>query len=93
MLYNDLFNANFSVILEVLYTLMIYSIKKLYITDFTTGYTYYGEVLFFTNTGNVIKATLQNVDIYEYSSSNYLHSIPEIKLSGIANNFHIEENL
>ncbi len=72
---------------------MTYPIKKLYITDFNTGYTYYGEVLFFSNTGNLIKATLQNVDVYEYSSSNYLHSIAEIKLSGTANNFHVEEAL
>lgn len=66
-------------------------IRKLYITDFTTGYTFYGEVLLFTNADNDIKAILQNVDVYEYASSNYLHSIAEIKLSGPASDFHVEE--
>jgi hypothetical protein len=64
--------------------------RKLYITHFKTGFTYYGEVSSFTENAGEIKAVLQHVDVYEYTSSNYLHAIPEIKLSGPKEDFHIE---
>ena len=65
--------------------------RRLYISDFKTGYTYFGKVSFFTCENNQLSVALDNVDVYEYTSSNYLHSITHVKLSGPADGFHIED--
>jgi hypothetical protein len=65
--------------------------RKLYITDLKLGLTFFGEVQSLLNLKNTISVTLINVNVYEYSSSNYLYSIPEISLAGPPARFHFEE--
>lgn len=67
--------------------------KKIYITDLNINLTFLGEVKFFENKDENIKVLLSNVTVYEYSSSNYLYSQPEIVLSGPASCFYIEDTL
>lgn len=65
--------------------------RKLYITDLKIGLTFFGEVESSLNLRDTISVTLINVNVYEYSSSNYLYSLPEISLAGPVSRFHIEE--
>ncbi|MFC0514108.1 hypothetical protein ACFFGT_07860 [Mucilaginibacter angelicae] len=65
--------------------------KKIYITDLNINLTFLGEVKSFENKNENITVLLSNVTVYEYSSSNYLYSQPEISLSGPASRFHIED--
>jgi hypothetical protein len=67
--------------------------KKIYITDLNINLTFLGEIKSFENKDESIKVLLTNVTVYEYSSSNYLYSQPEISLSGPASRFHIEDAL
>jgi hypothetical protein len=65
--------------------------KKIYITDLSVNLTFLGEVKSFETNDESITVLLNNVTVYEYSSSNYLYSQPEISLSGPASRFHIED--
>ncbi|HEX8019879.1 hypothetical protein [Mucilaginibacter sp.] len=65
--------------------------KKIYITDLNVNLTFLGEVKSFETKDESISVLLNNVTVYEYSSSNYLYSQPEISLSGPASRFHIED--
>ncbi|MDB5148351.1 MAG: hypothetical protein JWQ57_2371 [Mucilaginibacter sp.] len=65
--------------------------KRIYITDLNINLTFLGEVKTFENKDENITVLLNNVTVYEYSSSNYLYSQPEISLSGPASRFHIED--
>jgi hypothetical protein len=65
--------------------------KKIYITDLSVNLTFLGEVKSFETNDKSITVLLNNVTVYEYSSSNYLYSQPEISLSGPASRFHIED--
>jgi hypothetical protein len=65
--------------------------KKIYITDLNVNLTFLGEIKSFETKDENITVLLNNVTVYEYSSSNYLYSQPEISLSGPASRFHIED--
>lgn len=65
--------------------------KRIYITDLNVNLTFLGEVKSFENKDENIAVILNNVTVYEYSSSNFLYSQPEISLAGPATQFHIEE--
>lgn len=65
--------------------------KKIYITDLNVNLTFLGEIKSFETQDENITVLLNNVTVYEYSSSNYLYSQPEISLSGPASRFHIED--
>jgi hypothetical protein len=65
--------------------------KKIYITDLNVNLTFWGEVKSFETKDENITVLLINVTVYEYSSSNYLYSQPEISLSGPVSRFHIED--
>jgi hypothetical protein len=65
--------------------------KRIYITDLNINLTFLGEVKTFENKDENITVLLNNVTVYEYSSSNYLYSQPEISLSGPASQFNIED--
>ncbi|QEM10888.1 hypothetical protein [Mucilaginibacter rubeus] len=65
--------------------------KNIYITDLNTDLTFLGEVKSFEKKDENVTVLLNNVTVYEYSSSNFLYSQPEISLSGPASRFHIED--
>jgi hypothetical protein len=65
--------------------------KRIYITDLNVNLTFLGEVKSFETKDENITVLLNNVTVYEYSSSNYLYSQPEISLSGPVSRFHIED--
>jgi hypothetical protein len=65
--------------------------KKIYITDLTINLTFWGEVKSFENIDESITVLLNNVTVYEYSSSNYLYALPQVSLSGPSARFHIED--
>jgi hypothetical protein len=65
--------------------------RTIYISDLSIDLTFFGEIKSFENKGENIAVLLNNVTVYEYSSSNYLYSLSEISLSGPVSRFHIEE--
>ncbi|MEO3407491.1 hypothetical protein AAFN85_26465 [Mucilaginibacter sp. CAU 1740] len=67
------------------------ALGNMYVTDMEYDLTYSGTVSVFEEVGNTLKITLTDVKVYEYSSSNYLFSEPEISLSRPKNKLHIEK--
>jgi len=67
------------------------SLGNMYVTDLEYDLTYSGTVTVFEEADNMINITLIDVKIYEYSSSNYLFSEPEISFSRPKNQLHIEK--
>jgi hypothetical protein len=67
------------------------SLGNMYVTDMEYDLTYYGAVSVCEEIGNTINITLMDVKVYEYSSSNYLFTEPEISISRPKNKLHIEK--
>ena len=64
---------------------------KIYVTDIERDLTFYGSIVSFTESKDVITVSLTDVKVYEYSSSNYLFSESEISFSRPKGLLHIEK--
>ncbi|MCC8408152.1 hypothetical protein LJ707_04370 [Mucilaginibacter sp. UR6-1] len=65
-------------------------LTKVYLTDLERNLTFYGVVNKLTEVNNNMQVILTDVKVYEYESSNYLYSLPEISFTRPKAVLHIE---
>jgi hypothetical protein len=70
---------------------MVMSYQKIYITDTERNLTFYGSVKSMNEGRGMISVCLLDVEVYEYSSSNYLYHEAEVSFSRPKGLLSIEE--
>lgn len=65
-------------------------LTKVYLTDLERNLTFFGIVDKLNEANNSIEVKLTDVKVYEYESSNYLYSSPEVTFTRPKSVLHIE---
>jgi hypothetical protein len=68
----------------------VFSQKKIYLTDLEHNLVYAGILEFYKETSEEITATLADIQVYEYSSSNPLYSLSKATIKRPKCHIHIE---